>query len=430
VAECVATMGQTIRRKGRRMKQGLSVIMTIRGDEPKAAQTAINARDAAGCPVEVVAVYDGTEPDSDLPVDQILAHRNPRGIGPSRHKGIMAAKYAVVLLVDAHMDFEPGYGKVILEHFRKRSNYKDVTCGRCIPSMLDLSPMSGERGYTGARFSLKSEETGGEKWCLSGKWSAQDEGEIGCVFGACYGFRRAWYKEIGEPLNLLRGWFGDEEYLSISSWLAGGRVVLLDYWTSHLFRDKPSFDWNRSDMMYPAVNRARLVDLFPAEPMLKEDLHAWLAMSIRSVDQGFISAYNADKVRPEVVEARKLWESWADNVPAFLERWVDAEATPLKQRQKEREAKRPWKSEQPPTNRTPVKPAPQPMAAPRVQQRNYIECSNCGQRNSFRVSKTMNVNGGRRRYGRCANPNCKQKGVMVDRTAGQVIYWGKDATKI
>ena len=413
------------------MNQGLSVIMTIRGDEPKAAMTAMNAREKAGCPVEIVAVYDGTDPDTNLPVDQILAHRNARGVGPSRHKGIEAAKYSVVILIDAHMDFDQDFGKIILDHFKKKKHAKDITCGRCVPSMSDLSPQAGEYGYTGARFSLRSEETAGERWCLSGKWAAQEvNSEIGCVFGACYAFRRQWYKQLGSPLNLLRGWWGDEEYLSIASWLGGGRCYLLDYWASHLFRDEPSFDWNRADSMTPSVNRARLVDLFPADDSIKDDLLAWLMLSIKSVDASYTAAYNTDRVRPEVIEAKALWSKWADNVYPFLEKWVDAEAAPLNDRLKMREDARPWKNEPQEeyvSDRTPVKSVD---AAPKVQQRSYIKCPNCGQRNSFRVTKTMKVNGGRRRYGRCRNINCKTPAVMVDRTSGQVIYWGKDVKKI
>ena len=122
------------------MKQGLSIIITIRGDEPKTLSTIANIRERAGCPVEITAVYDGTPHDPGLPVDQIRGFETPRGIGPARDRGIQDARYAVVMLIDAHMHFEKGFGAKILKHFRKKSNHKDVTCGQCIPSMLDLSP--------------------------------------------------------------------------------------------------------------------------------------------------------------------------------------------------------------------------------------------------------------------------------------------------
>ena len=419
------------------MKAGLSIVVTIRGDEPKAADTMINAKRQAGCPVELIAVYDGTEPDPDLPVNQILAHRTARGIGPSRHKGVMAAQYSVVLLIDAHMNFQKDFGKTILKHYKNKAHARDVTCGRCVPSMLDLSPMKHEDGtieygYTGARFSLRSEESGGEKWCLSGKWADQKVNtEIGCVFGATYAFRKTWYKKIGEPLDLLRGWYGDEEYLSIASWLAGGRCVLLDYWASHLFRDTPSFNWTRSDMMYPSVNRARMVDLFPAGPELKEDLRAWLELSFRSSDADFQRAYNADRARPEVLKAKILWKKWADRVPEFMERWVDSEAEDLAAREAKRAEARPWKTDAPQkSNRTPVKPVPSldvAQTVPRVQRRAYIICKNCGRRNTFRVDRTVRQAGGTVRYGVCNNINCQTRGVMIDRVDSQVMYWGREA---
>lgn len=408
------------------MSRGLSVITTIRGDEPRAEQTLVNMAQKAGCPVEVIAVFDGQmPPHEELPCDQLLVHTTPRGIGPSRHRGIKAAKYSVVLLVDAHMDFEQDYGKIILNHYRLKKHAKDVTCGRCIPALADLTPMSGSEGYTGARFTLKSEETGGEKWCLSGKWADQEvNSEIGCVFGACYAFTKKWYDEIGEPLNLLNGWFGDEEYLSIASWLAGGRCYLLDYWVSHFFRDHPSFQWSRDDWMLPSLNRARLIDLFPADPDLKLDLQAWNLLSVRASDDDFVKLQKKDAKRKEVIAAKELWSSWSDNVQGFLSRWVDESAAPLEERLKMRDEARPWKH----TTDAPIVAAEAPT--PRVQSRNYIVCPNCGEYNSLRVDRTVTQGEERRRYGRCGNGNCKIRGVLVNRKDSQIMYWGKQADRI
>lgn len=418
---------KTTKKKTRTKKpEGLSVITTVRGDEPQTARTLHNAASKAGCPVELIVVFDGQLPDENLEADQLLAHTTPRGIGPSRHRGIMAAKYEVVLLVDAHMNFEQDYGQKILHHYRLKKHAKDITCGRCIPAHPDLEPMAGTDGYTGARFALKSEESGGEKWCLSGKWSEQSvDNEIGCVFGACYSFRREWYKKIGEPLNLLAGWFGDEEYLSIASWLAGGRCFLLDYWVSHLFRDKPSFQWGRKDWMQPALNRARLIHLFPCEEDLKNDLLAWNALSVRNADYDYEQLIIKDYGRKEVIAAKLLWEKWADAVPGFMGRWVDAEAAPLEQRQQERLSRQLAGR----TTDAPRLTAPEP-GAPHVQTRDYIVCPNCGAYDSFRVTRTVTVNGEKRRYGHCKEPNCKKKGVMVSRNSGQTIYWGRDMDRI
>ena len=391
------------------MKAGLSIIMTIRGHEPKAKQTVENARANAGCPVEIIAVYDGTELDTSMPVDQILGHKRPRGIGQSRHKGICEAKYATIMLIDAHMNFQPGFGQAIIDHHKV--NQKDIACGKCIPAMQDLSA-GAEQGYTAGRFSLMSEEPGGERWCLSGKWAPQEVGPIGCVFGACYSFRRTWYKKIGEPLALLSGWWGDEEYLSIASWLAGGRVYLLDYWVTHLFRDNPSFEWTRSDIMAPTINRQRLVDLFPGDTTAMEE---WLALNPRTVDATFQNLYMADKMRPEVIASKKQWSRWEERVADFMDKWVDANAAPLEERLKSREDQRPWKKEQ---NQEQI---------PHTQERKYIKCPNCGQTNSFRVTRTLNVGNDIRRYGKCGNAHCKKRGVMVDRPTGQVMYWGRDA---
>jgi predicted RNA-binding Zn-ribbon protein involved in translation (DUF1610 family) len=287
--------------------------------------------------------------------------------------------------------------------------------------MLDLSPDSATGGYTGARFGLRSNEPGGEFWCLSGKWADQKvNAEIGCVYGACYAMTKSWYKKIGEPLNLLRGWWGDEEYLSISSWLAGGRCFLLDYWVSHLFRDKPSFEYQRDDWMFPALNRKRLVDLYPCDAALKEDLQAWQSASIHSGDADFRAMYEADKQKPIVMEALKLWSTWSKNVPQFAEKWIDSDVRTLAERLQMRLDARPWKRE------NEVKDAPV-VQAPMIQQRAYITCPNCGERNTFRVDRTARDNGTTKRYGKCAVPHCGVRGVLIDRAGSQVMHWGRNA---
>lgn len=397
------------------MKPAISVVIATRGEEPRLQQTIQSLRETIETQHEIIVVYDGTEADDTIDADQILYHKASRGCGASRHRGIKSAKYAVVFLCDAHMSFQPGFGEVIAAHFSKKEHAKDVTCGICRPSMLDLSPTGA--GYTGAKFSARSSETAGEHWCMSAKWHDQKPGPIGAIMGACYAFKRKWYATLGQPLQLLSGWWGDEEYLSAASWLAGGRVVLLDYWAAHLFRDKPAFIWSRAEWMAPLTNRHRLVELLPAPEDEKAGMRAWMQLNPRMCDASYVNAISADMVRPEVMEAQKLWAKWSDRWD-ILASWTDREATPLDKRLAEGKLRRPWQ-DQPTT-------APQ-VDVPRVQRRPYIVCLNCGGHNTFIVDRTKKEKGATIRYGKCKMVHCGIRGVMIDRKHDQVMHWGKTA---
>jgi len=92
------------------MHRGISVIITVRGQEPYLKQTIANIRAKIGCPFEIITVWDGTKPDVDLDVDQIIHIRSGKGVGPARHAGIQKASNDLIFLTDAHMDFSPGLG--------------------------------------------------------------------------------------------------------------------------------------------------------------------------------------------------------------------------------------------------------------------------------------------------------------------------------
>jgi hypothetical protein len=53
--------------------------------------------------------------------------------------------------------------------------------------------------------------------------------------GACYCLRRDWYFQIGSPLAIFEAWGGDEEILSVATWMMGGRVWLLPVTCGHIW---------------------------------------------------------------------------------------------------------------------------------------------------------------------------------------------------
>jgi glycosyltransferase involved in cell wall biosynthesis/predicted RNA-binding Zn-ribbon protein involved in translation (DUF1610 family) len=388
------------------MKKKISVIITVRGVEPYLNQTIKNIRNKAGCKVEIVCVFDGTEADLKLDADQIVRMKHPVGVGGARHAGIEKAENEIIFLTDSHMDFSQDFGKVILQHHSKKNNVNDLCCGCCVPLVETGGKLfwnNAER-CTGARFNFISDEPGGERWVMSGKWAAQKPGKIGCVYGACYSFRKSHYHSIGAPLQLLTGWGMDEEYLSSATWLSGGRVILLNYDAGHLFRARPSFTTGKMDAFYRQLNRVRYAELLPANEKDKKAMNIALALNSISADRSFDALVESDMGRDQVKRALDLWLKWDWT---RLEKWIDRQQQPLNKRIEDGQRRRTIPIT---TSRIPL-----------VQMRGVFYCPQCGRINTFRIDRTIKTATHDARYGRCGH--CGLHGVKVHQNNFERINW-------
>jgi glycosyltransferase involved in cell wall biosynthesis len=160
-----------------------------------------------------------------------------RGPGQCRDYAIRNSKAKYIIMVDGHMTFPPGWVDVICAHLDE--NPKDITC--CLMQGLDQNWMAlPERIYSGCHLALKHTHDTMKNWWLYSTWNKEEieKGKIGSLMGACYGITKAWYKKIGSPLAILRGWGGDEEILSACTWLMGGRCFLLPPICGHIWAAK------------------------------------------------------------------------------------------------------------------------------------------------------------------------------------------------
>jgi len=298
--------------------KSISVVITVGENEPYLEQTIANIKNNIACKHEIIVVYDGQQPNNDLPVDQIIHLKSCRGVGPARHVGIKIAKHSLIFLTDAHMDFSNGFGKTILDWHNqsKVASESHLSCGRSIGLVRAGDELKRDTSHnaTGARFSFKSIESENQHWIMSGKWAKQNvNGLIGCVYGACYAFSKKWYKAIGEPLALLRGWGMDEEYLSAATWFAGGRVVLLDYEAAHFFKNKKSGDVPEAVKRQFLINQLLFLNLLPLPEADRKNLQEWLNLNT------LLSGHSIEATKT-IQTAMTLWKSWEWNK---LEPWID-----------------------------------------------------------------------------------------------------------
>ncbi|MEN6360054.1 MAG: glycosyltransferase [Smithella sp.] len=299
------------------------IIMAVRNELPEnLTRTVENAKRYCSQRDLIMVVLDG---EQSCPVKEqanvrvILPYSEHRGPGAARHAGIEQSMADVIVLVDGHMDFPPDWLEKITTHLTEYP--KDVTCTHMNSLTQDWKLAIPYRDYAGCYFALKTVQdgTGGKAyWALSGKWNQETKssGEIPCVMGACYGFKRTWYSKIGEPLSILRGWGQDEEMLSLSSWLCGGRCWLLPVRCGHIYAavHTRSKNTDGDDERHALINRYASVIALPMPDEQKKDLHRWLLQnSLRRTDIDDLLSE-----REEVISkyqnrlARNATRSWSD----------------------------------------------------------------------------------------------------------------------
>ena len=228
----------------------------------------------AQVPVEVILVEDQCHGHKDLPVDRrlrIVTKKTAEGVDRARHTGILAARYPVIVVMDAHMVCEPGWDTIIVKHLEK---YPDaVSCCQCpsLDSNLTISPR--DIGYIGACISFMHHDMQYFGWSVfQPKWTdaatetiqSGKPSQIGCVLGACYSFLRDRYLKIGAPWEFLWGWGWSEPLLSLANWCFGGNSWVLPCRIGHYFRtgqfDKVPYTTLISRILH---NQMLLIDSFP-----------------------------------------------------------------------------------------------------------------------------------------------------------------------
>jgi hypothetical protein len=142
--------------------------------------------------------------------------------------------------------------------------------------------MKGQGGYCGAYLTTKTQEPGNQFWALSAKWLPQGgrAGVVPAIMGACYGMRKDWYVNIGEPLHLLEAWGGDEELLSLCSWMMGGRVYCLPITVGHMYAAPYIRTMERAQKKAEQAeiwaNRQAIINAIPMPDHVRDELTQWM----------------------------------------------------------------------------------------------------------------------------------------------------------
>ena len=259
----------------------ISVCITCRYDQEETNATIRSIRETAGDLPEVVVLDDG----SDQPLlldDKNVVFRTVHGragVGPARHIAATMASRKHLLIIDAHMRFEPGWYERALERLESSDDTLwGCTCVHLNAENMQMKPES--KTYNGATLNFFGPNKNKPHlmqfiepvWIPKERHPANND-VIPCVLGAAYFMPRSLFFKIG-GMRMLRHWGSSEPYLSLKVWLAGGECrQMTDVRIGHQFRTATTYTYKIAATLYNKLMIA--ATLFP------EDATAFMVAKMR-----------------------------------------------------------------------------------------------------------------------------------------------------
>ena len=263
------------------MNPPLSVVIASHSDRDL-PNTLASIRATAGDAPEVIVVDDaGGNPVTPSHGATVIRNTYRCGVGPSRHIGVLAARGEVVLIVDAHMRFLPGWYDALLNRIALHPDW--LICGVCLG--LDAQHLDPNRPvglYHGGTINVMGPDANSKfakTQVFEATWNKtapEDNAEICAVMGASYAMHRSWFLKI-DALRHLRSWGEDELMLSVKTWLAGGSVRL-----HHGLRVGHRFRMERERVPFPIPREDTIHNkLFAIQTLLPAPLAKRLTSALR-----------------------------------------------------------------------------------------------------------------------------------------------------
>lgn len=293
----------------------LSIIIACVNEDAELNATIASIRETAGDRAEICVCDDSSAFPLQCGADVLVRNDLRIGCGPSRHVGALHASGDMLLFIDPHMRFAPGWFEEAAKVLNPADNV--LWCATCVglqTGQMDVTKVTKE--YHGATFNFCGPDRHDERkmqifepvWLDKDRWAYHNE-EIACVMGACYFIPRSLFLGLS-PLRFLKSWGMDEAMLSLKVWLAGGGV-------RHLRTVRIGHKWRSNGERQPyAVKQGHPYynKLFAIHTLCGKDLA-----------QVFIEKMREHYPPPEMVKAEAMIEdNWslveterADNLQVF-----------------------------------------------------------------------------------------------------------------
>ena len=242
----------------------LTAIIPFLNEGAEIQRTVASIRETAGSEVNILLINDCSEDDTDYKAvaEQYNAsyyfNDSRQGVARSRDIGVELCETPYFILFDGHMRFyHNDWWKAVTEALD--NNDRAIYCLRCYP--LDENFQIKNVKSTGAFINF-GENT--QKNILDTQWIYTDNTpdmsviQIPCVLGACYAVSKRYWQYMS-GLAGLRSYGCDEAYMSIKTWLEGGKCLLMkNIKVGHIFRKKMPYSLHQPDVVY---NRLLIAEL-------------------------------------------------------------------------------------------------------------------------------------------------------------------------
>jgi len=230
----------------------ITVVMPYLKEGNNPAKTAESIRKYSDC--EIIAVNDGGTP-CDFGKLGVNNYNLPirMGVGSSRNIGVSLSHGDKIVIIDAHMKFESGWDALVEEKLDK--NPQTIYCFKGKKITPDWKDIKSKMYGTGATIKLKKDNQ-----ILVNDWLFGEE-EIPMVLGGITCLKKDWFEHLKgyEPMGL---WGTNEFFISLKSWLAGGRCECInDIKIGHLYKKKFEYPINWDEVYYNKLTV--LYTLFP-----------------------------------------------------------------------------------------------------------------------------------------------------------------------
>lgn len=259
----------------------LTCIITSRNEGNEVRKTIESIRKTAPL-VPIILINDASDDGYDYDslskdFSNVKVHHNKTslGVAKSRDIGVELTKTEYFVLLDGHMRFYNDYWetlliKALIEHPRSI-----VTANTIIMKRDENGVIKNEDGSdynvklaTGAI--VNEDEPFYE---LTSKWAPYRRGEcleVTSIMGAVYASTVYWWRYI-KGLEGLKNYGNDESFMSIKTWLLGGKCYVLNNWgVGHLYRDKHPYTVHHYLYQY---NKLLMVELFIKDNELKKKIY-------------------------------------------------------------------------------------------------------------------------------------------------------------
>jgi len=258
---------------------------------------------------KIIVVDDASK---SLPLDfsqfkdvRYVKNAERKGVDGSRQLGVKLADTPYILILDSHMRFKTdNWLEKIIDCLEREP--ETAWCTVCLALGFGDNDIGAATGrYYGANMLFVNKDARRDRPArevLEPKWASKKnelEYEIPCILGANYAFSKKWFDHI-RGLKGLRGWGSSEPFLSMKTWMSGGKCkIRTDIEIGHKFRNNAPYVTKISSLVYNKIFMCKTI--FPTE--LGDELLRYLPQ-----DRNFREAMNAiDEDRKVIEEDRKYY---------------------------------------------------------------------------------------------------------------------------